>query len=87
MLSVPLRPAYTLASRVASFSVHVSVCVFVCVCVCVCGVFVDDSANGRWLLLELDAALDAACGFSEHLHSLRKMKGLQDCSKTLKMGI
>ena len=53
MLSVPLRPAYTLASRVASFSVHV----------CVCGVFVDDSANDRWFLLELDATLDAACGF------------------------
>ena len=62
-------------------------CVCVCVCVRVCGVFVDDSANGRWLLLELDAALDAACGFSEHLHTLREMKGLQDCSKTLKMGI
>ena len=27
------------------------------------------------------------CGFLEHLHSLREVKCLLDCSKTLKMSI
>ena len=38
-------------------------------------------------LLESDATLHAECGFLGHLHSLRKVKGFQDCSETLEMGI
>ena len=43
--------------------------------------------NGGWFLLEFDTTLDTGCGFLEHLHSLRKVNGLQDCSKSLKMSI
>ena len=43
--------------------------------------------SGGWFLLEFEATLDAGGRFWEHLHSLREVKGLQDCSKTLKMGI
>ena len=53
----------------------------------VSGVFADDQANGGWLLLGFDATLDAGCGFWEHLHGLKAVKGLQYCSKILKMGI
>ena len=49
----------------------------------VCGVFEDDQANGGWFLLGFDAKLDVWYGFWEHLHSLREVKGLQNCSKTL----
>ena len=52
-----------------------------------CCVSVDDLANGGWSLLEFDTTLDAGFGFREHLHSSGDMKGLQYCSKTLKMGI
>ena len=51
------------------------------------GVFADDEANGGWFLLGFHAILDAGCRFWEHLHSLREVKGLQDCSKTFEMGI
>ena len=37
-------------------------------------------------LLEFDATLNAECGFLEHLHSLREVKGYRDCTKTLKTG-
>ena len=33
--------------------------------------------------LEFNATLEVWDRFLEHLHSLREMKGLQDCSKTL----
>ena len=49
--------------------------------------FADDWANSGSFLLGFDAALDAGCGFWEHLHSLREVKGLQDYSKTSEMGI
>ena len=43
---------------------------------------------GGWFLLEFEAnTLNTGCGFWEHLHSLREVKGLKDCSKTLKMDI
>ena len=31
----------------------------------------------------MDATLDTGCGFWEHLYSLREVKDLLDCSKTL----
>ena len=35
-------------------------------------------------MLEFDATVDAECRFLEHLHSLRKLKVLQDCSMSLR---
>ena len=42
---------------------------------------------GGWFMLGFDATLDSGCEFLVHLHSLMEVKGLRDCSKTLKMGI
>ena len=36
--------------------------------------------NGGWFLLGFDATLEAGCGFWEHLHNLREVKDLKDCS-------
>ena len=52
------------------------------------GVFVCRRLSKCWLvLLEFDATLDAECGFLDNLYSLGEVKGLQVCSKTLKMDI
>ena len=53
----------------------------------VCGVLEDDK-NQWWLVfvpMGADATVGNGCSIQEHLHSFRKVKYLQSCSKTFWM--